>query len=66
MKAFGNNDKNKTGSIIQHHLPDSGSVLSVRWKQNLYWQHKHQRKAWLLKPKHTLIILLLHISSANS
>jgi hypothetical protein len=24
--------------------------LSVRWKQNLYWQHEHQRKAWLLRP----------------
>jgi len=50
MKGFGNNDKNKTGNINQHHLPDSGSVLSVLWKQNLYWQYEHHCTAWLLKP----------------
>ena len=58
MKGFGNNDKNKTGSINQHHLPDSDSVLLVRWKQNLYWQHEHHCMVRLLKPLRTLILLL--------
>jgi hypothetical protein len=33
-----------------------GFVLPIPKKRNLYWQHAYQRKAWLLKPLHTLII----------
>lgn len=65
MKVFGNNDKNKTGNINQHYLCDFGFVLIIQEKQNLYWQHVHHCMVWLLKPLHTLIILLLHISSEN-
>lgn len=65
-KVFGNNDKNKKGNINQHHLCDYGFALIIRRKHDLNQQYEYHRMAWLLKPLHTLIILLLYISSANS
>lgn len=66
MKAFGNNDKSKTGNINQQYLCDFGFVPTIPGKQNLYQQHVHQYKAWLLGPLHTLIVLLRCISFVNS
>lgn len=65
MKEFDNNYKNKTGNTNQHRLFELGFVLPIQKKQNLYQQNVHHCMAWLLKPWHTLIILLLHISSEN-
>ncbi len=61
-KVFGNNYKNKTENINQLRLIDSGFVLIIPEKQNLYWQHVHHCMVRLLKPLRTLIILLLNIS----
>ncbi|SMO93887.1 hypothetical protein SAMN06265379_1219 [Saccharicrinis carchari] len=61
-KVFGNNDKNKKGNINLNHLPDYGFVLRIRKKQDLNQQYAYHRMAWLLKPLHKSIRLLLYIS----